>query len=91
MANKDNVLSDDALQEVSGGISMKVIGSARVLTTCLNIRHNPDKNSQLMGQTNAPARYDVYEIVQNQGYIWYRIGESLWIANDGTWVAFSTK
>jgi hypothetical protein len=44
-----------------------------------------------MGQTNAPAQYDVYEIVQNEGYIWYRIDTHKWIANDGTWVKFTAK
>jgi hypothetical protein len=44
-----------------------------------------------MGQTNEPASYDVYEIVQNEGYIWYRIDADKWIANDGTWVVFTSK
>ncbi|MBQ2583958.1 MAG: hypothetical protein II568_02160, partial [Erysipelotrichaceae bacterium] len=86
------ILSDDDLSSVAGGASsLRVIGRARVVTTNLNIRSSYSKNSRLMGQTNEPASYDVYEIVQNEGYIWYRIDADKWIANDGTWVVFTSK
>ena len=89
MENK--ALNDDILEDVAGGVSMVVIGTATVIVNGLNIREKPDKNSRWISQTNAPAKYYVYEIVQNQGYIWYRISDSMWIANDGTWVSFSSK
>ena len=86
-------LDDQSLNEVAGGASssLKVIGTATVNTTHLNIRYSADKNSERIGETNAPAKYDVYEIAQNQGYIWYRIDIHKWIASDGTWVTFSGK
>ncbi len=89
---ENKILSDDDLSSVAGGASsLRVIGRAKVVTTNLNIRSSYSKNSRLMGQTNEPASYDVYEIVQNEGYIWYRIDADKWIANDGTWVVFTSK
>ena len=90
---ENKALNDDLLNEVSGGAAAKlvVIGTAKVITTNLNIRYEASKDSAYMGQTNAPAQYDVYEIVQNEGYIWYRIDTHKWIANDGTWVKFTAK
>jgi len=85
------LLNDDELDSVAGGAKLFVIGRAKVVTTNLNIRRSYSKESKLMGQTNAPASYDVYEIVQNEGYIWYRIDTDKWIANDGTWVQFTAK
>lgn len=85
------LITDEDLKDVNGGIDMRVIGVASVLTTNLNIRAKADKTSTWMGETSKPARFDVYEIVQNQGYVWYRIATNMWIANDGTWVAFSAK
>ena len=90
MTNKDQLINDKDLDGVTGG-AMKVIGVANILVNGLNIRSRADKNSTLMGQANRPAKYDVFEIVQNQDYIWYRIAPNMWIANDGTWVYFTTK
>ena len=86
-------LSDDVLSEVSGGAAgqMTVIGYARVITTNLNIRSAASKNSSFLGQTNAPDQHNVYQIVQNEGYVWYMIDVNKWIANDGTWVKFISK
>lgn len=87
-----NVLNEEELNEVAGGAAeLKVIGVASVLVSGLNIRSNPNTKATLMGQANAPAKYDVYEITQNEGYIWYRIAKNMWIANDGNWVSFTAK
>jgi hypothetical protein len=87
-----NAINDDALTKVAGGAkNMLVIGTASVITDNLNIREKPDKESRWLGQTSYPAKYNVYEIVQHQGYIWYCIADDMWIANDGTWVHFSAK
>ena len=91
MSIENKTLNDENLVNVAGGAGMVVIGTATVITTNLNIREEADKNSRCLGQTNAPAKYYVYEVVQNQGYVWYRIALNMWIANDGTWVSFSTK
>ena len=90
----EKILKDEELNEVAGGAAnsgYKVIGTAKVITTNLNIRSGPSKYSDYLGQTNAPAQYDVYEITQNEGYIWYKIDVSKWIANDGTWVQFIAR
>ena len=87
----ENLLKDEELNDVAGGAGYKVIGTAKVITTNLNIRRSYSKYSDFLGQTNAPAQYEVFEIVQNEGYIWYRIGANQWIANDGTWVVFVAK
>lgn len=91
MANEELKMDEKDLEKVAGGADMRVIGTATVITTGLNIRASADKYSALLGQTNAPAKYDVYEIVQNQNLIWYRIQRSMWIANDGTWVRFESR
>ncbi|MBO7676853.1 MAG: hypothetical protein J6S49_05010 [Erysipelotrichaceae bacterium] len=90
MSSEERILNDDALKEVAGG-TMVVIGTATVITNNLNIRNRASTKGDPMGQTNAPASYYVFEIVQNEGYVWYRISENMWIANDGTWVKFSSK
>lgn len=87
----EKLVKDEELSEVAGGAGYKVIGTAKVITTNLNIRSGPSKYSDYLGQTNAPAQYDVYEITQNEGYIWYKIDVSKWIANDGTWVQFIAR
>ncbi len=90
----EKLLKDEELNEVAGGAGnsgYKVIGTAKVITTNLNIRTAASKNSGWVGSTNYPAQYDVFEIVQNEGYVWYRIASSQWIANDGTWVEFIAK
>ena len=89
MADKNNLILDDELSAVSGG--MVVVGEAKVLVTGLNIRSKADKNSSLVGQASISTVYFVFEILQNQGYIWYRIGPNMWIANDGSWVRFTSK
>ncbi|MCR5095975.1 MAG: hypothetical protein K6A70_04480 [Erysipelotrichaceae bacterium] len=87
----EELLKDEQLNEVAGGAGLRVIGIAKVVTNNLNIRSQASKNSTWVGQTNYPAQYDVYEIEQNEGYIWYRIDYNKWIANDGTWVEFTAK
>ena len=87
----EQLLKDEELKEVAGGASYRVIGIAKVITTNLNIRSGASTSSSRLGQTNAPAQYEVYEIEQNEGYIWYRIDYNKWIANDGTWVEFTAK
>ena len=41
----------------------------------------------------APAEttYDVYETTEADGYTWYRISETGWIASEGTWVTYTPK
>ena len=86
------VLSDDLMNDVSGGAAkMIVLGRAKVMTTDLRIRYKPTTDAPIMGMTNTPAAYDVYEIVQAEGYLWYRIDIDKWIASNGEWVQFSTK
>lgn len=90
----EKILKDEELNEVAGGAAnsgYKVIGTAKVITNNLNVRYGPSTDYGCKCQTNYPAQYDVYEVVQNQGYIWYKIAYEQWIANDGTWVEFTAK
>ena len=89
----DNRINDDALGAIAGGKAegFVVIGTARVLTNDLRIRYAPNTDCQILGTTSAPAMYDVLEITQNEGYIWYRIGLHKWIANNGSWVRFEAN
>ncbi|GEM_PF-2271663 len=85
----EKVLNESELEKAVGGYNgVVVIGKIVVMTKGLNIRLTPSTGATLVGQTNSPDQHSVYEITQNEGYIWYRIGTNKWVASEGTWVRF---
>lgn len=67
------------------------IGSAIVNVDSLNVRNYPSTEASKLGCVAINKSYLIYEIQESKDYTWYRIGEDLWIANDGTWVTFTSN
>lgn len=66
------------------------IGTALVKTDNLNSRAKPGTNGTKLVQVEKGTEYPVYEIAENEGYTWYRIGEGRWIADKGgSWVEYN--
>ncbi|MCR5229234.1 MAG: SH3 domain-containing protein [Solobacterium sp.] len=57
-----------------------------VLVDNLNIRNNAGIFAGTIGKAENGKTYTVYETVETQGYLWYRIGEGQWIAGKEGWV-----
>ena len=51
----------------------------------VNIRTEPNTNSEILRVANEGEFYDVYE-VRYSDYTWYRIGYNEWLASNGSWV-----
>ena len=68
------------------------IGTCHVLVEGLRVRSNPSVAGETVGYAWQDAQYRVYEIFEGDDYTWYRIGDGMWFADDGTWVdmQFST-
>ena len=66
------------------------IGTALVKTDNLNSRAMPGTNGTKLVQVEKGTEYPVYEIAENEGYTWYRIGEGRWIADKGgSWAEYN--
>ena len=70
-----------------------VIGTAYVKVNRIRKRSGPSLNASYgSSRANKGDVYDVYEIVTSQGYTWYRIGASTWIADqDGKWIRYTAN
>ena len=83
---------DQAIKSLNAGKSdtaAKEDGSAIGKVTyaaVMNIRNAPSTAAEKVDKTpDKETTYEVYEIVNADGYTWYRIGEDRWIANNGSW------
>ena len=66
-----------------------IIGRAVVKVNNLNSRDRAGTDGTKLDQAQNGAQYPVYEIVNNEGYTWYRIEEHRWIADkNGEWVDY---
>ena len=52
----------------------------------LRIRKEPNIESTILGFAQFEGIYDYYEIVENEGYTLYKIGDNNWIANTLDWI-----
>lgn len=66
------------------------IGEISVRVNRLNIRQEPSKTSKSLGHVQNGVSYPVYEITSAGGYTWYRIGDGQWVADDGSWVNYTS-
>ena len=71
------------------------IGYALVNVDRLNCRSKPSTSGEKQGQFNQGALVDVYEIVKDSEYTWYRCsykdnetGIVDWIADNGSWLTY---
>ena len=68
-----------------------VIGYATILINDLNIRTGPNTTAKIKGLAKQYKEYEVYSKTTAGGYTWYQIGTDEWVADDGSWVSFSTE
>ncbi len=74
-----------------GADRLGYIGKAAVMVDDLNSRSEPSADSEKLEAVKMYYEYKVYEIRENEGYTWYRIGENRWIADkNGEWISYSS-
>ena len=67
-----------------------VIGTAEVIVDQLRIRGGSGTDFAELDVAEYGAVYDVYEVRSDAQYMWYRIGDDMWIADsEGEWVTFT--
>ena len=68
----------------------EVIGTAEVIVDELRIRAGSSTDTDEVDVAPYGAVYDVYEVRNDNEYMWYRIGDEMWIADsEGSWVTFT--
>jgi len=74
-----------------GSDRLGYIGMAYILVDDLNSRSEPSLNGEKLEPVENYTAYQVYEIKENDGYTWYRIGDNRWIADqNGKWVSYQS-
>lgn len=69
-----------------------VIGTAEVIVDELRIRSGSGTGFEEVDVAPYGAVYDVYEARGDSQYMWYRIGDDMWIADsEGSWITFTPK
>lgn len=66
----------------------EAIDEITVLVDGLRVRNTPSISGDAIGNVWKSARYYIYEKVEESGYTWYRIGNDMWIADNGEWLEF---
>lgn len=69
----------------------KPIGHIVINVNRLNIRNGYGLSAEKSGnKLNTGDERDVYETATKDGYTWYRINETQWVAGKGSWVTYTT-
>ena len=80
----ENIIIEDDLQEVSGGAwkidGMERIGQVTIRSIDVEIKREPSKNAETLCTYPSTRWFPVYEIEQNEGVLWYRLGNHSWVA-----------
>lgn len=63
----------------------------KVNVTDLRIRKSPSTSSEILGLAVLNGFYNYYEIVQIEGYTWYRIADEEWLAGNDEWITLYPK
>lgn len=71
--------------------SEEKIGKVTVNISNLTIRKGAGSDSAQEGICMEGAVYPVYEQKKDSDYTWYRINETEWIANDGSWATYEAS
>ncbi|MBP3891299.1 MAG: phosphodiester glycosidase family protein [Solobacterium sp.] len=64
------------------------IGEVTVKVDGLAIRMDASKDAHKLGTAKNGKTYAVYDSKVNQGYTWYQIGTSRWIASKPSWISY---
>jgi hypothetical protein len=68
------------------------IGYIKVNVSGLNVRKDPSQESPKAvpgGSVQVGKLFDVYAVEKAEGFTWYEIYDSMWIADDGTWLTYT--
>ena len=57
----------------------------------LRVRMNPSLSGTILGYLKADVYYNWYEIVEADGYEWYKIADNQWVAKTSTMVIYPRK
>lgn len=66
------------------------VDQLQVNATTLNVRPTASTAGYSEGYC-VPGIYNVYDSFDDGSYKWYRIGDQMWVANNGTWCTFLPK
>ncbi len=75
----------------NGNTDTTVIGTATVNVSGLNIRKGPGTGYSTVGVAQEGGSYYVYDVVQDDKYTWYKIGNDQWFASCDNWVSYVAK
>ena len=81
-------MNDEEVIEQNSSAS-DVIGQCYINVDAIKVRTAPNLSAEQVDVATVGQLKDVYEVVENDGYTWYRIGEDNWIASDGSWVSYT--
>lgn len=63
----------------------------KVLVNALSVRKEPSTSGVKIGTAVKGGIYNFYEVKDNEGYTWYRIADSQWVANNGKYLEVHNK
>ena len=63
----------------------------KVITTQLRVRKDHNTNAGIIGVAKKDGIYNYYGTYKDSKYTWYKIADSQWVANDGTWLEIYPK
>lgn len=66
-----------------------VIGQAVIQLESINIRSDHSTDGEIVGAVYSGETYDVYGVYKASDFTWYRIGEGMWVADDGTYLQYT--
>ncbi len=69
----------------------KSLNQVKVLVNALKIRKNPSTTSISYQNAEKDAVYNYEEVVENENYKWYKIGNNSWIADNGNYLEVYPK
>lgn len=58
----------------------------KVLVDNLRVRCEPRINGNVIGYVKKGGIYNDLEEVSNDGYVWHKIDNNMWIADEGSWL-----
>ena len=65
------------------------VGNVQIQLEAVNVRSNHDASSEQVGTVYQGETYDVYGVFKSADYTWYRIGEGMWVADDGSYLTYT--
>lgn len=65
------------------------VGNVQIQLEAVNVRSNHDATSEQVGTVYQGETYDVYGVFKSADYTWYRIGEGMWVADDGSYLTYT--